>query len=120
MGYTCLALLIGVLIIIYIFTKYMMIKYNITRKEFQNIKLKYIKRSTYFIIVSVIALFTIIMKGYNIYTTIMAVLLVIGDFIYGLIEIKKLNEYKYNLYYIVYEFLTFLCFLLTMAMILIA
>lgn len=101
----------------YIFTIFMKRKYKVTSLEFQKIKSKNINRPIYFLIILAIVLFIVITLENNIYTMLILGVILIVDFIYGLRRIKRLNEYKYTLYYIGDEAVSFLFFILMLTVI---
>ena len=101
MTYIFLIILGIVWILKYAFSKFMERKYNITNSEFQKIKDEIINKPRYILIFLVVLLYLLISAKSNIYITIIfLVVITIGEFIYGLIKIKKSNKDIYTLYYI--------------------
>ncbi|MBS6025826.1 MAG: hypothetical protein KIB00_17265 [Paeniclostridium sordellii] len=117
MTHIFVALLTLILILKYVFANLMERKYKIINSEFQKIKSKTIKKPIYFFIILAILLYLVIKFRYNIYFVIIVLVVLIWEFIHGLTEIKKLNEYRYTLYYIVDEIISFLILLLGITLI---
>lgn len=109
MIYIFLIILAIVWILKYTFSKFMEMEYNITKSEYQKIRKEIANNNIYFIIFLIIVVFILITTKYSIYASIILIIIVsVGEFIYGLIKIKKLDKNRYTIYYIGDELISFL------------
>lgn len=96
----------------YAFSNFIKIKYKVKSSEIQEIKSEALDKPAWFLIVLFIAIYLVIMLEYNIIFIIITLLLVVGEFLYGLKKVKKMNENKYIIYYIGESVISFLLIIL--------
>lgn len=96
----------------YAFSNFIKTKYKVKSSEIQEIKSDALDKPVWFLIVLFIAIYLVIMLEYNIIFIIITLLLVVGEFLYGLKKVKKLNENKYIIYYIGESVISFLLIIL--------
>lgn len=96
----------------YVFSNFIKMKYKVKSSEIQKIKSEALDKPVWFFIVLFIAIYLVIMLEYNIIFIIITLLLVVGEFLYGLKKVKKLNENKYIIYYIGESVISFLLIIL--------